>query len=160
LNYSRKVSAALILLILISGCSLSQASIEAGDTVTVNYVGMMESGKVFDTSIGEVATDASMPKTDFFKLRDSYSPIPLEVGTGQLIPGFEEAILGMKVGEKKEFTVPPEKGYGSWSEEKTSTESRTTYIDVIENANRSMARLGSRDSHRYRELSDNKKSHI
>jgi peptidylprolyl isomerase len=40
------------------------------------------------------------------------NPMELKVGSGQVIPGFEDAIMGMKVGEKKSFSVEPEDGYG------------------------------------------------
>lgn len=40
------------------------------------------------------------------------NPFVFEVGSRQVIPGFEEGILGMNIGEKKSFSVSPEKGYG------------------------------------------------
>jgi len=61
----------------------------AGDKVSVEYVGTLDTGEEFDS--GEV---------DF------------TVGAGEMIPGFDEAIAGMKPGEEKTFTVPPDKAYG------------------------------------------------
>lgn len=73
-------------------------AIENGDTVTVHYTGKLEDGKVFDTSEG----------------RD---PLTFEMGAGQLIPGFENALAGKEVGDKVTATVPPEEGYGTRNEE-------------------------------------------
>lgn len=41
-----------------------------------------------------------------------YEPLEIEVGKGQVIKGFENALLGMKKGEEKEVTIPQEEGYG------------------------------------------------
>uniref|UniRef100_A0A7C4RW47 Peptidyl-prolyl cis-trans isomerase n=1 Tax=Fervidobacterium thailandense TaxID=1008305 RepID=A0A7C4RW47_9BACT len=72
--------------------------IKFGDKVTLHYTGMFEDGQVFDSSIGR-------------------QPLEFVVGSGQIIQGFEEEILGMEVGEHKRFTVPYEKAYGPVREE-------------------------------------------
>jgi len=69
------------------------AGAKKGDTVEVNYTGMFKNGDVFDTSKGR-------------------GPLKFTLGAGQLIQGFEEAVTGMKVGETKTVTIPPEKAYG------------------------------------------------
>jgi peptidylprolyl isomerase len=78
----------------------------AGDTVSVNYIGKLESGELFDTSIKEEAQKAGFP------LRPSYSPLSFKVGAGQMIAGFDSAVAGMRVGEEKTVTIAPEKAYG------------------------------------------------
>ena len=65
-----------------------------GDSVEVHYVGTLENGKKFDSS------------------RDRGQTLPVQLGAGQVIPGFEEGILGMKVGGIREVTIPPDLGYG------------------------------------------------
>jgi FKBP-type peptidyl-prolyl cis-trans isomerase 2 len=80
-----------------------------GDIVSVHYVGSFPGGKVFDTSIKEEAANAGI----FNPARD-YAPLLVTLGAHQVILGFEEALLGMKVDETKEVTLPPEKAYG-WS---------------------------------------------
>jgi len=55
--------------------------IKVGDKVKVHYTGSFEDGQIFDSSIGR-------------------EPLEFVVGAGQVIPGFEEAIIGMEVGEK------------------------------------------------------------
>jgi hypothetical protein len=66
-----------------------------GDQVTVHYVGTLEDGTVFDSSIARG------------------EPIVFELGAGRVIPGWEEGILGMKVGDQKQLIIPPEKAYGA-----------------------------------------------
>jgi FKBP-type peptidyl-prolyl cis-trans isomerase SlpA len=66
--------------------------IEMGDTVTFNYEGKVEDGSTFHTFDEE--------------------PIIVELGTGALVGGLEEELLGMAAGEEKTFQVAPGKGYG------------------------------------------------
>ena len=88
---------------------LSQSSLRAqkGDTVSVHYVGKYQGGKIFDTSIESEARNAGL----FSPARD-YKPLQVKLGGGQVIAGFEEALIGMAVNEEKEVTLPPEKAYG------------------------------------------------
>lgn len=69
-----------------------------GDTVKIHYTGKLNDGTVFDTS-------------------DGRDPLSFTIGGGQVIPGFEEAVLGMTKDEKKNVTIPPEKAYGKRNEE-------------------------------------------
>jgi len=72
--------------------------IEKGSKVRVHYTGKFENGDVFDTS-------------------EKREPIEFEVGKGQVIPGFENAVLGMNTGESKTINLTPEEGYGTINEE-------------------------------------------
>jgi len=81
--------------ILISGCNAAQA--KNGDTVKVDYTGKLENGTVFDTSEGR-------------------EPLNFTLGAGQVIPGFEQAVLGMKVGESKNVTIPVDEAYGEYND--------------------------------------------
>lgn len=65
-----------------------------GDMVKVHYTGTLDSGQQFDSS------------------REREEPIAFELGQNQVIPGFEEAIVGMEEGEKKEVTVDADEAYG------------------------------------------------
>jgi FKBP-type peptidyl-prolyl cis-trans isomerase len=71
------------------------ATAVAGDTVTVNYVGTFTDGTVFDSSY----------------VRGQ--PFTFQVGVGQVIAGFDQGVLGMKVGGKRRLTIPPSLAYGS-----------------------------------------------
>jgi len=69
-----------------------------GDTVTVHYTGRLEDGTVFDSSAN----------------RD---PLEFTLGEGLLIPGFEQAVLGMSPGESKTAEVSADQAYGPHREE-------------------------------------------
>ncbi len=89
-------------------------TIATGDTVEVEYTGRRDDGTVFDTSRESVATDtglaASQPDRE-------YTPLTVEVGSGRIIEGLENALVGLEEGTATTVAVPPEKGYGEWSEE-------------------------------------------
>jgi FKBP-type peptidyl-prolyl cis-trans isomerase 2 len=80
---------------------------QKGDTVSVHYLGKYQGGRAFDTSIESEAKKAGL----YNRARD-YKPILVKIGSGQVIAGFEEGLIGMKINEEKEVTIPPEKGYG------------------------------------------------
>jgi peptidylprolyl isomerase len=86
---------------------LSELTAEKGDTVSVHYLGKFPGGRVFDTSMRAEAINAGL----FSPARD-YKPLQVVLGAHQVITGFEEALIGMKVNEAKEITLPPEKAYG------------------------------------------------
>ena len=69
------------------------AQAKQGDTVQVNYTGRLQDGTVFDTS-------------------QDRGPLRFTMGKGQLIAGFEQAVLGMNIGDKKTVVIAPEQGYG------------------------------------------------
>ncbi len=99
----------LIAAILFSGCiGQSQRAVKNGDNISVDYIGSIKGGKVFDTSIESVAkaNNISTPGRDF-------KPLKFTVGKGQVIKGFDEGVIGMKVGDSRTLEIPPEKGYGS-----------------------------------------------
>ncbi len=70
---------------------MSQA--KDGDAVKVHYTGKLSDGTVFDSSEGR-------------------EPLAVELGAGQVIPGFEKGLLGMAVGESKTITIEPDEAYG------------------------------------------------
>jgi peptidylprolyl isomerase len=88
-------------LAIVAGCSGSKPA-EIGDRVKVAYIGKLEDGVVFDSS----ATGA---------------PIEFVIGDHKIIPGLENAIVGMKAGESKSITLPPEEAYGPYREDFTHT---------------------------------------
>jgi peptidylprolyl isomerase len=73
-------------------------TVQTNDVVQVHYTGTLANGEVFDSSQG----------------RD---PLEVTIGQGQLISGFENALMGMSLNEKKIFTLPPEEAYGHRNEE-------------------------------------------
>ncbi|WP_165733284.1 peptidylprolyl isomerase [Polaribacter sp. 20A6] len=69
------------------------SQVKANNTVKVHYTGKLSDGQVFDTSEGK-------------------EPIEFVLGQGQLIPGFEQGLIDMKVNEKKTITIAKEEAYG------------------------------------------------
>jgi FKBP-type peptidyl-prolyl cis-trans isomerase 2 len=68
--------------------------IKKGDTIKVEYEGTLEDGTVFDSS------------------EKHGEPLEFEVGSGKVLTGFEEAVVGMEKDEEKEFTLEPSDAYG------------------------------------------------
>ena len=71
------------------------ATAVAGDTVSVNYIGTLTNGTKFDASA------------------DHGGPFTFRLGTGAVIPGFDQGVTGMKVGGRRRLTIPPNLAYGS-----------------------------------------------
>ncbi len=69
------------------------AGAKKGDKVRVHYKGTLSDGEVFDSSEG-------------------HDPLEVVIGSGQVIVGFDEALMGMEVGEKKSVLIPMDKAYG------------------------------------------------
>lgn len=67
---------------------------KSGDTVRINYTGKLTDGTRFDSSEGR-------------------EPLEFQLGSGQIIPGLDREVEGMKVGDKQTVTVPAEEAYGS-----------------------------------------------
>ena len=65
-----------------------------GDTVSVHYVGVLENGTKFDSSV------------------DRGTPFEFSLGAGQVIPGWDIGVEGMKIGETRKLIIPSELAYG------------------------------------------------
>ena len=89
-------------------------TITTGDDVTFEYTGRLDDGTVFDSSRESVAEDAGLVEAQPDR---EYAPLTVEVGSGQVIEGMEEGLLGMDAGETETIEIPPEKAYGEWTEE-------------------------------------------
>lgn len=74
------------------------SQVKENDTVRVHYTGKLSDGQIFDTSADR-------------------GPLEATLGQGLLIPGFEKAIIDMKVNEKRTVTIPKEEAYGDIQEE-------------------------------------------
>ncbi|NYT00511.1 MAG: peptidylprolyl isomerase [Methanocellales archaeon] len=114
----------LVSVILVSGCTdknssketIDSAIVKQGDDVRVDYIGKLEDGTVFDTSVKDVAAEAGI-----YNPNREYKPIEFTVGTGQMIKGFDNGVVGMTVGESKILIIPPEEAYGPYKEELVRT---------------------------------------
>ena len=72
-----------------------------GDQVKVDYTGTLEDGTVFDSSTHG----------------DHSHPLEFKVGAGEVIKGFENAVVGMEIGQEKEVKIPPQEAYGDHKNE-------------------------------------------
>ena len=87
----------LLVVMFVAGCG-GPAIARNGDTVEVHYTGRLADGTVFDTSVGS-------------------EPLEFTLGQSQIIPGFEQAVIGMQVGEAKTVTIPVDQAYGPHRED-------------------------------------------
>ncbi|NJP11865.1 MAG: peptidylprolyl isomerase [Leptolyngbyaceae cyanobacterium RU_5_1] len=78
---------------------------KTGDTVRVHYTGKLDDGTVFDSSVE----------------RD---PLEFTIGSGAIIPGFEQAVIGMSPGDSKTELIPTDRAYGPYQEEMVLTVDR------------------------------------
>ena len=74
------------------------AQAKTGDTVKVHYTGKLDDDTIFDTSVDR-------------------EPLQFTIGEGQIIPDFEQAVVGMKPGETKTVQIPSDRAYGPHHEE-------------------------------------------
>jgi len=98
----------IMMLIVLAGC-VGGAVAKTGDSVSANYVGTLADGTVFDTSYEKVARENGK-----YNPTRKYEPLTFTLGAGQMIKGFDEGVLGMRAGEEKVVTMPPEKAYGQY----------------------------------------------
>jgi FKBP-type peptidyl-prolyl cis-trans isomerase 2 len=77
---------------------LTMAQVKDGDVVRVHYTGKLTNGEQFDSSVGR-------------------EPLEFTVGAGMMIKGFDDAMPGMEIGEKKTVSISPADGYGEKSED-------------------------------------------
>ena len=88
---------------------------KSGDTVRIHYTGTLDDGTEFDSSAG----------------RD---PLEFDLGGGQVIPGFDNAVDGMAVGESKTVTIPAQEAYGERHDQLVQEVPRNVLPDEIEPA--------------------------
>ena len=92
---------------------MSQA--KAGDSVKIHYTGTLDDGTQFDSS-------------------DGREPLAFELGSGQVIPGFDKAVDGMTVGESKSVNIPAEDAYGPHHPQMIQEVPRSALPDDLEPA--------------------------
>src|SRR3989338_73317 len=78
-------------------------AVKKGDKAKIEYTGKLDDGSVFDSS------------------EKHNAPLEFEVGAGMVIPGFDKAVVGMNVGDEKEFRIPSAEAYGDQKEELMKT---------------------------------------
>lgn len=89
------------------------AQARKGDKVAVHYTGRLSDNSTFDSSRGR-------------------EPLSFEVGSGQVIPGFEEGVVGMEPGETRTIQIPAADAYGEYDEGQVVEVQRSMFPDEIE----------------------------
>jgi peptidylprolyl isomerase len=128
INTKYVLIALILILIAVAGYFLyslyfAKEPAKSGDTVAVWYKGYLDTGKVFDTNIEEVGLKQGME-------RKTYEPFKFTIGKKQVIPGFENGIIGMKPGQKKTLTIPPAEAYGAYNADLVKSIPNTKEMDV------------------------------
>ena len=82
-------------------------TIQKHDFITLEYTGTLVDGRVFDTTSKEIAESKHLNAKD-----KTFGPVTICVGEQQVIPGFDEELIGRKIGEKYSITVPMLKAFG------------------------------------------------
>jgi peptidylprolyl isomerase len=77
----------------ISSSAFSAPVVAVGDNISVYYTGTLTNGTVFDSNVGK-------------------QPLQFVVGSGQMIKGFDQGVVGMRLNETKNITIPPAQAYG------------------------------------------------
>jgi len=122
-----------VYLVFLSSCLDAGEKVAAGgDLVELDYVGRLEDGSVFDTTLGSIAADELTVKAPTFAYRRKYEPFKFRINSNEVIRGFEKNILGMKEGEEREFWVEPQEGYGEWKSELAKSYPRSAAFDTYE----------------------------
>jgi len=90
---------------------MTQAA-KAGDTLRIHYTGRLDDGTVFDSSEGR-------------------EPLEFTIGSGEIIAGLDQGVVGMEVGESREVTIAPDEAYGPRDEGRVQTVPREAIPDHI-----------------------------
>jgi peptidylprolyl isomerase len=107
------------IILLFAGCTSQQPIVKAGDTVKVYY-------------------SVSLPGEQPFQSNRNETPLEFTLGAGRVVPGFEEAVLGMFPGQTRTVTVPAEKAYGPYRSDQVNTLS----IDKVKSAMGQIPEMG------------------
>ena len=94
----------------------STGTIQSGSKVSVLYTGSLEDGTIFDASS-----------------KHGGKPLEFTAGAGQMIPGFDKGVIGMKVGESKKIEIEPKDAYGEYDESKKQQVEKTQLKDFLDN---------------------------
>ena len=91
------------------------ALVKEGDTITLHYTGSLDDGTIFDSSEGR-------------------PPMSFKVGAGQVIPGFDDGVRGMQIGDSRHIVVPADQAYGEYHEDLVKVVPRDAFPPDMEPA--------------------------
>ena len=115
LRYAAIIVAAVVIvgiLVVYMATNNNAQVVSNGDNVSVYYTGTFANGTVFDSNVGK-------------------EPLNFTVGAGDMIKGFDLGVIGMKIGETKNITIPPSEAYGEVNQSLVITVPRTSFGNTL-----------------------------
>jgi peptidylprolyl isomerase len=120
-------------ILLIAGCAAStEKTVKSGDAVSVDYTGWLDDGTIFDTSEAAIAQQAGI-----YDENVTYEPLMFMVGSGDVIEGFDSAVIGLKVNDSRNITLTPDQAYGEYDPSLIQPVNMSTLLeyDIIPHVN-------------------------
>jgi peptidylprolyl isomerase len=102
--------------------------ITEGDTVTIEYVGRLTDSTVFDTSDPELARETGLAEENPDR---QFEPLTVEMGDDKVIPGLQEALVGLEEGDTEVIRIPPERAYGEYREDRVGEYDRDAFEEML-----------------------------
>ena len=104
-------------------------AIENGDQVTIEYVGQLNDGTVFDTSRESIAEESGL---DEAQPEREYTPLTVRIGDEEIIEGLEDGLIGLQESDTEIITIPPEKAYGEPSDDQIIEQDRDNFEELLQ----------------------------
>jgi len=105
--------------------NMGKEKAELGNKVGVMYTGRLDTGEIFDTNVKDIAEKNNMSKP-------AYEPLEFTVGAGQMIKGFDNAVVSMTIGQKKTIEIQPEEAYGAYNAKLVQTMSLDQFKSTLQ----------------------------
>lgn len=90
------------------------SQVKIGSKVIINFVGRLEDGTIFDSTLGNIDADEENCPDEEHGVE--IGPVELVVGQNEFFPKIEEALIGMKVGESTTVAIPAEEAFGTYDD--------------------------------------------
>jgi len=103
-------------------------TISDGDSVTIEYVGRLPDGTVFDTSDEGLARETGLAEEN---PKRQFEPLTVEIGDEKVISGLEAALRGLEAGDSELVRIPPEKAYGEHTEDRVGEYDRAEFEEML-----------------------------
>jgi FKBP-type peptidyl-prolyl cis-trans isomerase 2 len=108
----------------------STGSVKANDDVDVDYIGFLDDGTIFDTSVSDIGINTNIPKAkEWTSHGTTYSPLTVILDTGGVIKGFNDGIKTLELGQSRTVLVTPDIGYAKYL---NVTINRTQHIEMVQ----------------------------
>lgn len=103
-------------------------TISDGDNVTIEYVGRLEDGTLFDTSNSDLAEETGLAEENPERI---FEPLTITIGDDTVIPGLQEALRGLEEGTETTVEIPPEQAYGEYRDGRVGAYDREEFEEML-----------------------------